>query len=288
MIDSRADAWIETWIDALLVRHASALTRPELLKAFRALSARYVERRGELGRRSPIDSAGKRAAFAVFYAPLHFVTTWHVVQALGAARRAPATLLDLGCGTGAASAAWALAARGASPPALAGRATPRITGVDRDAWALGEARWTWKTLGLTGRTRRGDLVRALSPATSRGTGSTARRANRTSRPDAVIVAWTANELPPGDLVPLRDALLAAAGAGTTVLVLEPIARGAAPWWPDWASRFAAAGGRADDWAFDVALPGPLARLSAEAGFDRRQLKARSLFVPANRPPEPAC
>ena len=59
--------------------------------------------------RGALDSAGKRAAFALFYAPLHFIAVTEVIRALATSREAPATILDLGCGTGAAGAAWALA-----------------------------------------------------------------------------------------------------------------------------------------------------------------------------------
>ena len=57
---------VDAWVEALQVRHRANLTTPEFLKAVRALSARYVERRAELPDRSPIDSAGKRSAFAAF------------------------------------------------------------------------------------------------------------------------------------------------------------------------------------------------------------------------------
>ena len=58
--------------------------------------------------------AGKRAAFALFYAPLHFMAVTAVVQALGADAPPPASIVDLGCGTGVAGAAWALAAGGSA------------------------------------------------------------------------------------------------------------------------------------------------------------------------------
>src|SRR5688572_32288957 len=48
-----------------------------------------LERRHAKGR--ALDTAGKRAAFALFYAPLHFLTVRHVVSALGADRDVPAT-----------------------------------------------------------------------------------------------------------------------------------------------------------------------------------------------------
>src|SRR5207247_822586 len=60
---------LDQWLEALGARHRSSFTSSEFLKALRALSARYVERRGALPARSPLDTAGKRAAFAAFYAP---------------------------------------------------------------------------------------------------------------------------------------------------------------------------------------------------------------------------
>jgi hypothetical protein len=49
-----------------------------------------------------------------------------------------------------------------------------------------------------------------------------------------------------------------------------------PWWGDWAARSAAAGARADEWRFLIALPPALAALDRDAGFDRDGLTARSL------------
>ena len=73
----------DAWLESLPARHAASMTRSEFLKAIRALSARYVERHGALPDRSPLDSAGKRAAFASFYAPLHFVTTQQIIASVG-------------------------------------------------------------------------------------------------------------------------------------------------------------------------------------------------------------
>src|SRR5688572_15307468 len=139
---------IDDWLDALHSRHAGAMRSPELLKAIRALSVRYVQRRTEIASRSPIDSAGKKAAFALFFAPLHFLITREVVRALGANSSRPGTIWDLGCGTGVASAAWAseIAAR------------PSILGLDRDRWSIAEAAWNWRQLGLRGRTVQTDFV----------------------------------------------------------------------------------------------------------------------------------
>jgi hypothetical protein len=239
------------WIAALQVRHRGPFTNAEFLKAVRALSARYVERRGQLPDRSPLDSAAKRAAFAAFYSPIHFLTVDRVVEALGAARRAGEALTDLGCGTGVAAAAWAC--RCDVPPVL--------TGIDRHAWALDEAAWTWRSLGLEGRTSRGDLLRArLEPASS------------------IVAGWSVNELDQEARRQLLPRLLEAAGRGTSVLVIEPIGRRATPWWPEWASAWTARGGRTDEWRFDEPLPPPLDLLDEAAGFRRDALTAKTLWI----------
>jgi hypothetical protein len=242
---------VSGWIAALQPRHRGAFTNPEFLKAVRALSARYVERRGELPDRSPLDSAAKRSAFAAFYGPLHFLTVAHIVEALGLATSRATTLVDLGCGTGVASAAWA----SAMTPA------PRIMGIDVHAWALDEAAWTWRTFGLDARTRRTDVLRA-----------------RIDDGAAVVAGWSVNELDHGSRRALLERLLDAAKRGSTSLIVEPIGRRATPWWPDWESAFRAAGGRADEWRFDDPLPPLLAELDEAAGFRRDALSAKTLTL----------
>jgi hypothetical protein len=277
------DARVGAWLEALLARHSTSLTRPELLKAIRALSVRYVERRSDLGRRSPTDSAGKRAAFASFYAPLHFLTADLVLRALGAHLTPRRAIVDLGCGTGVAGAAWALALPAPAP----------VTGIDLDAWALAEARWNWSMLGVEGRVRRASFAATSVSASASGDGA-ARRTRRgrhsvTAFPvpasgSGIVLGWTVNELPFADRESVLVHLEHAADAGATVVVIEPIARRAAPWWPSWARRVEQAGGRADEWTFEAALPPILARLDADAGFHRRVIKARSLALGLSRSP----
>ena len=239
------------WISALQARHRGAFTNSEFLKAVRALSARYVERRGELPDRSPLDSAAKRAAFAAFYGPLHFLTVSHVIHALNEAGRVGRELVDLGCGTGVASAAWALASA----------TRPRVTGIDVHVWALEEAAWTWRTLGLDARGRRGDVLRATMTSGA-----------------SIIAGWSVNELDQRTRVTLLTRLLQAAAEGSAVLIAEPISRRATPWWPEWETAFRAAGGRSDDWRFDDPLPPVLAELDEAAGFRRDALSAKTLWI----------
>ena len=150
-----------------------------------------------------LDSHGKRAAFALFYAPLHFLVTRHVVRALDRDAATPSSVVDIGCGTGAAGAAWALAAGGVP-----------VVGIDRHPWAVAETRWTYKQLGLSGQVRSGDVTRL--PRLRPGSG--------------VIAAYVLNELSEPVREQVEETLLAAAHRGVSVLVLEPIARTLTPWW----------------------------------------------------------
>ena len=111
------DDTLDRWLAAASERYLADLTMPELTRALRALSSCYVERRSKLASGQALASAGKRAAFALFYAPLHFITIDRIARELlrshdneasGGSRPSRITL-DLGCGTGAAGAAWALA-----------------------------------------------------------------------------------------------------------------------------------------------------------------------------------
>ncbi len=224
----------------------------EVTRALRALSSAYVERRRKVTAGATLDSAGKRAAFALFYAPLHFMVTHLVVTALGAHIPRPASVLDIGCGTGAAGAAWAVAAGGDTA----------VFGIDRHPWAVDEARWSYRQLGLAGHARQSDVSRL--PVMREGT--------------TAIAAYVLNELPEQTRRRVEDQLIDAAGRGVRVLVLEPIARGITPWWEDTAARVVGAGGRADEWKFEVELPSSLRLFDKAAGLNHRELKVRSLFA----------
>ena len=249
----------DEWMAALEARHLANLRVPEVTRALRALSSAYVERRRHVashGGRSHVsgalDSAGKRAAFALFYAPLHFMAVTEVIRAHGAEREAPKTILDLGCGTGAAGAAWALACPSA----------PTVAGIDRHPWTIEEAQWTYRQLGIHGRARHGDIARI--PAPRRGEG--------------IVAAYVLNELPDTVRIAVEKRLLDTVERGGRVLVIEPISRGVAPWWDDTAARFVASGGRADEWRLPIDLPPLLQKFDRAAGLNHRELTFRSLFV----------
>jgi hypothetical protein len=248
-----ADARVARWLEALETRHLADLTFAEVSRALRALSSCYVERRSRIASGGALDGAGKRAAFALFYGPLHFLIVRHVVASIGAAgARLP--IVDLGCGTGVGGAAWALESD----------ETPALHGIDRHPWAVQEAGWTWRTLALRGRASVGDARRWRAPRA----------------PAAIVAAFAVNEWPSEVRTEVRPRLVEAIGAGSALLVVEPLAGAVAPWWREWTDAFAPLGGIAQEWRIRTPLPDVVARLDRAAGLDHRELTARSLFVPA--------
>lgn len=248
---------VDSWLAALETRHLANLTRPELTRSLRALSSCYVERRNKLSSGAALEGAGKRAAFALFYGPLHFVTVTAVVRARLAHEIPLDTVADMGCGTGVGAAAWAAACTDVKPPTIAG--------VDRNTWAVQEANWTYRTLGLRGQAKTGDVVRSYPHI---GTAAPEKT--------AVLLAYTVNELPADTRALLLDHVSQSVRAGARLLIVEPIARGVTTWWDDWTARLAPDGARADEWRFPAALP-PLTRQIAKgAGLDPRELLARTI------------
>jgi hypothetical protein len=242
----------DAWLRNAEERYLADLTFAEVTRALRALSSCYVERRDRLAGGSALEGAGKRAAFALFYAPLHALIVHRVVKALEATLATGTRLVDLGCGTGAASGAWALAAG----------AAVSIEGFDRSAWAVREAAWTWRALGVRGRATRADVARVRLP---RG-------------PLACLAAYTVNELPADTREAVRGTLLGAAREGHAVLVIEPLAGGVAPWWTGWAEDFLGIGARMDEWRLPAHLPDIVARFDGAASLRHHELTARTIYA----------
>ncbi|HUK33827.1 MAG TPA: methyltransferase domain-containing protein [Vicinamibacterales bacterium] len=242
----------ERWLTALESRHFSDLTFQEVARSLRALSATYVERRDRLREGAALSGAGKRAAFAVFYGPLHYLLVREIVHSIPVAVGGPRLLIDLGCGTGAAGAAWAEAC---DP-------RPHVIGVDRHPWTLPEAADTYREFGLRARTVRSDTATFVFPKS---------RA-------MILAAFAVNELDDERRASLLPRLLDRASQGDRVLIVEPLARAVGRWWRDWQRAFVAAGGRADEWRFRVELPPLVAKLDRAAGLDHRELTGRSLSI----------
>lgn len=252
MCVSAQDDDFTRWLARLESRHLADFRVAEVTRALRALSSAYVQRRQKLAAGAALSSAGKRAAFALFYGPLHLLTIAHIVRAVGGGSPAPTHIVDLGSGTGVAAAAWAL---------CAGK-SPAILGIDRHPWAVEESRRTYRDLNLRGHARVGDLKR-LPPLASSG---------------AVIAGYTLNELSDGHRGAVEMHLLEAAALGTRLLIVEPIARAVTPWWDETAARVKGLGGREDDWRIPVDLPPLLRLLDKAAGLHHQELTARSLYV----------
>jgi SAM-dependent methyltransferase len=242
------------WFDALSKRHLATLKFSEVRRAVQALSSLYVERRSRLDAGAVFSGAGKRAAFAMYFAPLHFLLVREIVRALKAHIPRDAAILDFGCGTGVAGAAWALAET---------QTQPKVIGVDRNSWALQECKWTYQQLGTRGVVKAGDLATL-----------------RISAHTAIIAAHTVNELDSSSRERFRDEFIKIARSGAPVLIIEPIARRLTAWWDEWATEWRAIGGREDEWKFRVDLPESLILMDKAAGLDHRELKGRSLWLPA--------
>jgi hypothetical protein len=260
---------VNAWMAALEARQLADLTFPEVSRALRALSSTYVERRGRLAEGAALSGAGKRAAFALFYGPLHLLLVRHIVASLGAPFTTVTTVQDLACGTGASGAGWALACSRA----------PRLVGIDRHPWAVEEARRTCDELGLRGSFSVGDITGA-SDGGRRGTrlrGDNRRQASR--RGTGLLLAFAVNEVTDAQA---RARLLARtldhAAAGGCAIVLEPLAGFVAPWWVEWQHAFEAVGGRAHEWRARLALPAIVEKLDRAAGLNHRELKGRTLSL----------
>ena len=244
-----------SWNAALEKRHLSNLTFQEVRRSVQALSAAYVENRSRFESGAVFSGAGKRAAFAMFYAPLHFLLTREIVRGLKAAASPCGGIVDLGCGTGAAGAAWALEFETA----------PKISGIDLNAWAVEEAQWTYRSLSLSGNVRRADVRRFQIPDKN-----------------AVIAAFTINELEEEARESFLSRFQKAARAGSPVLIIEPIARRLIRWWDEWAESFTSEGGRADEWRFPIDMPENLKLMDKASGLDHREMTGRSLWLPGRQ------
>jgi hypothetical protein len=228
------------------------LTFPEVSRALRALSSAYVERRQKLAQGAALSGAGKRAAFALFYGPLHYLLLAHIADRLPGAAMNVQTVVDLGCGTGASGAAWAIAC--ATPP--------RVAGIDRHPWPIAEAAATYRAFRLSATVRQADIASATLPKT----------------PVSILAAFTMNELPDGARDALLTRLVERARQGDRILIVEPLAGFVAPWWSRWRSTFEAAGGRADEWRLRADLPPIVAKLDRAAGLNHREITGRSLWL----------
>ena len=250
VILSNSEKTYTNWLAALESRHLTNLKFSEVTRALRALSSAYVQRRHTLSRGGALNGAGKRAAFALFYGPLHFLIVKDLVHRLRLQR--PKTILDLGCGTGAAGAAWALTTT----------SNPRIIGIDRHPWSIAETRWTYKHLNLKSVLRTTDLVRLHRP----------------NKPFGIVAAYILNELNKSQRTSVLHTLFNWASDGVPLLIIEPISKTVSPWWDDVAQMAVNLGGRCDQWRWSANFPPLLKNLAHAAGLNHQKVAARSMLI----------
>jgi len=239
----------DAYLEQLEARHLADLRFSDVTRALRALSSAYVERReSALADHKALDGAGKRAAFALYYGPLHFLLVQHIVREIGVTFD-PGLVVDLGCGTGVAGAAIATSQ---SPPL-------GVIGFDTHPWTLDEARFTYKSFGLKSDVRRAHAAKTRFPS---GT-------------SVVVAAFVVNELNDKDRAALLDQFKK---SRTRVLIVEPISQRISPWWDEWSAAFQQLGGRADVWKARIDMPSLVKRLAKAAGLRPEMLTARSLFL----------
>jgi len=277
----------ENWIEKLFERWLGELTHQEIARALKALTRDYVQRRTRL-RGKALDGRGKQAAFALYYAPRHFVIVREVLKALGdcpgrglspfsnadadsTTGTAPAVrctaqarvrfanpksgdgplqIIDLGCGSGVAGAAWALHCGG------------NVVGVELDQDVLREAAFTFRDLGVRGGGIRCHLAKYRWP----------------KPPVGIVAAFTVNELDERDRERLWRDLEKQVKGGSRVLIVEPLATRITPWWQEWSKRVIELGGRADEWHFDVELHERVHLMGKSAGLKPERLGARTLWL----------
>jgi predicted RNA methylase len=246
----------DTYLTELEARHLADLRFSEVTRALRALSSAYVERReSALADHKALDGAGKRAAFAMYYGPLHFLLVQHIIKQIGV-ELAPGLVVDLGCGTGVAGAAVAVST---APPL-------GVVGFDTHPWTLTEAQFTYKSFGLKHDVRRAHAAKTRLPADT----------------SIVVAAFVVNELTDRDRATLLEQLTADSrkpkAVRRHVLIVEPISQRISPWWHEWATEFERSGGRADVWKARIDMPPLVKRLAKAAGLRPDMLTARSLFA----------
>jgi hypothetical protein len=244
---ARFDAWL-----AGAVARSAPLSFSELRRGVQALSQRYVERRAP---EDALGSPAKRAAFATYYAGLHFLTAHGVARALPAETFAGVTrILDLGAGSGAAGAGVACALE--TPLAL--------LALERSGFAVAEARHTFRAFSLRGEARRAALPRQLAPL---------------RRGDLALAGWFLNELPADAREEMQGSLVAGIAAGAKLLVLEPLAGRIVPWWDALAAALRPLGIASGSVRWHCERPEWIASMDKAAHFDHRELGARVLAGP---------
>ena len=161
----------ECWLAERTTQAEQELSFRQIRQGVQAVQSDYICRmRGKALPNKPLEGRAKRAAFATFYAALHFRTVqgWLEDEPLGTLRGIQ-KVTDLGCGTGTVGTAVALAIE----------PRPLVLGLDRSTWAIEETRQTYRSFRLKGKARRCTLPGGLP---------------RGEPGELLVAGWSVNEL----------------------------------------------------------------------------------------------
>lgn len=308
----------DSYLQQLEERHFANLTFSEVTRALRALSSTYVERRETaLAANKALDGAGKRAAFALYYGPLHFLLLDHIFRHLiapsvpdPAAHDGRTVVPDpdlqddriVGSDPNLQNRSTAGSDPNLHESRAAGSGTRLAPGTVVDlgcgtgvggaavATAIGAAgRSGVRVLGIDTHPWALDEARftykafGLPHDVRRGDAAKATFPGDTSM---IVAAFVVNELNDRERAVLLERLIRLKTAGSRIpdpgfrhiLIVEPISQRISPWWDQWAAEFAKLGGRSDTWKARIEAPPMVKRLAKASGLRPELLTARSLFV----------
>lgn len=253
-LDERSHRLFEEWVDETRARFVPPLTTTEVRKGVQALSWNYVEERvrGRDAARA-LQGEGKRAAFASYFAPLHFLATRIALAGIGPEPFAKVRVVhDIACGTGATGAALA----SALPE------QPRIEAFDVSPWAVSEAKRTYDALLVSARTKRGALPQDFP---------------RAGAADLLALGWAANELDEAARGALLTKITAALHRGAALFIAEPVSARITPWWDSWCARLAGPGAKHAIVRAQVDLPAWITALDDASGLCHDEIVAKVIW-----------
>lgn len=239
------------WLSNRTAAAEAELSFRQIRQGVQAVQKDYLSRmRGQALPNKPLEGRAKRAAFATFYAAIHFrtVQSWveeHPLQPRNGLNR----IIDLGCGTGAVGSAVALSIE----------PHPSVLGLDRSPWAVAEARETYRSFGLQGSAQRATLPGGLP---------------RGSRGELMVAGWSINELDDAARDRLKTAIENGLERGAGLLIFEPISERISPWWSSWQSSLSRWGTEEHRFKCHWERPEWVARMDKAARMDHRILSAR--------------
>ena len=144
MVSSPGDELFTRWLASLEARHLADFRSPRSRGRFGHCPPRMSNAARNLRPAPPSIPPGKRAAFALFYGPLHLLTIGHIVRCARRQTRLRHPISSTLAAVQVSAAPRGRSARAASLESPASIAT---------RWAVEESRRTYRELGLRGQAR---------------------------------------------------------------------------------------------------------------------------------------